>query len=167
MELIECICCNNEVFIESDNCRLCDFPFSGSEVEKSKHIGKFIVNKRIISSSEDSLENNQYLLCFISAITFLSAIIMFTNSNGFVIETLMNFAIGIVILLCGFFLKKRPILLTIIPLFLILGIYLLNYILDPSTLIKGIVFKVIIISSLIYNVFLIQKSNSFKKNNNL
>jgi hypothetical protein len=167
MDLKKCICCKNEVLENSTNCKFCDFPFSGSDEEKSKHIGRFIVNKRVISDSEDSLEKNQYLLYIISAITFISAIIFFNKIEGFYFETVLSFFNGFVIFFCGFFLKRKPTVLTIIPLVLILSMYLLNYLIDPNTLFKGIAFKLIIITSLVYNIFLIQKSNSFKKNHNL
>ncbi len=167
MNVKECICCKNEVLENSTNCEFCNFPFFGSEEEKSIHIGKFIVNKRVISNSEESLDKNQYLLYFISAITFVTAIIFCTKFEGFYFETGLNFLIGFVILFCGYYLKKNPIMLTIIPLVLILSIYSLNYFLDPKTLFNGIIFKIVIISSLVYNIFLILKSDSFKKNHNL
>ncbi len=167
MELKECICCKNEVLENSINCKFCDFPFDGTDDEKSKHIGMFIVNKRVISETEDSLEKNQYLLYIVSVITFLSAIIFFMKYEGFYIETVINIFVGTVIFLCGFFLKRKPLMLTIIPLVLIFSIYSLNYLIDPSTLFNGIIFKSIIIISLSYNVYLIEKSNSFKKNYNV
>lgn len=167
MEVKECICCKNQVTENSTNCKFCNFPFLGTEEEKAKHIGMFIVNKRVISESEDSLEKNQYLLYIVSAFTFLSAILFFVNNKGFYLETIINVFIGTVIFLCGFFLKRKPLLFTIIPLLLILSVYTLNYLINPDTLFNGIVFKLLIIISLSYNVFLIERSNSFKKNHHM
>ena len=163
MEKLKCPSCKREYMEKIDTCKNCNFPFNGTEKEKAIHIGQFINKKGVLFDSVDSIGKSQKILYAITALNLIALIIRF-SLNGIILDDLIqNGIITLIFLFCGIYLKKNPILLTIIPLVLLIGVYTLNYIIDPMSLLRGILFKLIIIGSLVYSVYLIKSAEKFSK----
>lgn len=163
---MDCPACKNSVSAESEKCDYCEFPFNGSDKEKSIHIGKFINKRGVIFDANDSIRKSQNILLLVIGLYVLSLIINF----DFLLENKIILVIDLLIIIsfsvCAFMIKKAPILFTVIPLIIILTLYLINFIIDPRTLLGGIFLKIIIIGTLVYSIFLHISSNKFKKKYN-
>ncbi|WP_406683555.1 hypothetical protein N1F78_12810 [Seonamhaeicola sp. MEBiC1930] len=167
MESKICPACKNENLSRADNCQICEFPFTGSEKEKSLHIGKFISDKGIIIDSEDSLNKSRNLLFLAAGFYILGAIINYSLLLNNLFALVFNVVVILIIVVSGVLLKKSPLIFLSIPLILLITIYAINYLADPNTLINGIIFKMIILGSLGYSIYNYLASKKFKKKYNL
>ena len=162
-----CPACKNDVTAADEICDVCQFPFNGSEKEKSIHIGRFISQKGVIVDSQDSLTKSQYLLYLAAGMYTLSVVINLSLLLNNLFTLIFNAAIILVLIVSGILVKKAPIVFLLVPLFVLLSIYISNYVIDPSTLHQGIAFKLIILGSLIYSIYNYARSESFKKKFNV
>jgi len=163
MEKTICPACKKEHIEQLDICNNCSFPFNGTEKEKAIHIGRFINKKGVLTDSSDSIKKSQLILFAIAGFNALFLIAGLFNGNLLPIDIILNTIVTLTFLLCGFFIYKKPVLLTVIPLILIIGINILNYFIEPSSIFRGIIIKLIIIGSLIYSIYLIKSAENFKK----
>ena len=161
-----CPACKNESLPDSSVCEKCEFPFNGTEKEKSIHIGRFIGKRGVIFDSEDSLTKSQNLLYFAAGFYILGVIINFSFLLNNIFALLFNVIVIIVIAGSGILLKKAPLLFLIIPLAVLLTLYTINFIIDPNTLFNGIIFKFLILGSLFYSIYNYISSEKFKKKYN-
>lgn len=157
--MITCPACKKEHIESLDNCNICAFPFNGTEKERAIHIGRFINTKGVLIDSVDSIKRSQMILFVIAGFNTLLFLINFFLGSIFLLDIAL---IGI-FLLCGILIRKSPILFICIPLVLIIGINISNYFIDPSLAFNGIFIKILIVSSLIYSIYIILKANKFKK----
>lgn len=162
-----CPACKNEIDTNNQFCDRCEFPFEASEKEKSIHIGKFISNKGIIVDSDDSLAKSQNLLYLAAGFYILGIIINFSVIKQDLFSLIFSVVVIFIIALCGFLLKKAPLIFLCIPLALLFFIYTINYLSNPRTLAQGIIFKILILGSLIYSIYNYKLSERFKKKYNL
>lgn len=162
-----CPSCKNQNEANVGFCCKCEFPFNASDKEKSIHIGKFISNKGIILDSEDSLAKSQNLLYLAAGFYIIGVIINFSTLKQDIFSLIFNIGVIFIIALCGYLLKKSPLIFLSIPLALLLFIYTINYLIDYRTLMQGIIFKILILGSLIYSIYNYKLSEKFKKKYNL
>jgi len=167
MESKICPACKNDNLVKADYCQFCRFPFNGSEKEKSIHIGKFISDKGIVVDSEDSLYKSRNLLFLAAGFYALGVIINYKILINNILVLIINLAVITIIVVCAVFLRKAPLLFLIIPLILLLTIYLLQYLVDPNSIMRGILYKMIILGSLGYSIYNYLASQKFKKKYNL
>ncbi len=166
MESNVCPACKNDNDSNINLCVKCEFPFNGTEKEKSIHIGRFIGKKGIIFDAEDSLTKSQNLLYLAAGFYILGLIVNFSILLNHLIALVFNIVVIIVIALSGFLLKKSPLLFLIIPLTVLLMVYFLNYLVDPNSILRGILFKFLILGSLIFSIYNYLVSEKFKKKYN-
>lgn len=163
MESIKCPSCKT-IFIENkETCSKCNFPFNGTEQEKSIHIGQFILKKGVVIDASDYLKKTQNILYSLAGLSVIGLILFILPVNHYTIDIVFNVSIIIVLIFCGFFIKKNPILLTVLPLFLVIGVSLLNYLANPIILLQDALLKILIIGSLIYSINLQLKASKFKE----
>ncbi|RDK84857.1 hypothetical protein [Marinirhabdus gelatinilytica] len=163
METLTCPACKIKVYENPDFCDNCKYPFIGSEKEKSIHIGKFISKKGVVQDSSNALGNVQKILFFLGGLNILTVIIMYSSTNSHWLDLALNGFLALVFIFCAIFLKKAPLLFTILPLATLLGVYTLNAVIDPMSLVNGIIIKVLIVGSLIYSMYLSLKARKFQK----
>jgi hypothetical protein len=166
MSKTTCPACKNEIET-AEFCPLCEFPFNGSEIEKAKHIGRFINKKGVIVDSKDSLKTSRNFVLAAAgfyALSFILNIDIFLNN---MIYLFVELGVIITLVTCAMLIKKQPLVFLGIPLALLLFIYTIQYLADERTLMQGIIFKILIIGSLIYSIYLNKSSNNFKKKFNV
>ncbi|MDO6819491.1 hypothetical protein [Zobellia sp. 1_MG-2023] len=164
MENMNCPSCKKEYLESVDICSNCRYPFSGTEKEKAIHIGKFINQKGVLVDSEASIEKSQKILYGVTVINLVFLAIGFFNGTYPLLHILLNAVLIVVFLFCAYFIKKSPLMLTIIPLALLIGVYTINFIVDPNSVLRGVIMKLFILGSLIYSIYLIKSAEGFKKN---
>ena len=163
MSSIQCPACKKPQEANLSNCKNCMFPFTGSEQEKSKHIGLFINKKSIVHDAENAITRSRKILFLIAAYNFLFITVPFISPDMeidiFAISINVILALGFI--MCALLLKRSPMFFTIFPLCAILGLYAANFLYDPDLAMRGIIFKLVIIGSLIYSIYLLQEAKKF------
>lgn len=167
MDNITCPSCKNQTPLSYDLCTYCKFPFTGTDKEKAIHIGKFISDKNILDKSEDTIQNSKNILFTIVGFNILGLVIAIMKNQYDFVGIFITSIITFIILFCGIFLQKSPKILTLIPLIIILGFYTLTFLFNKDSFFNGIVFKLLIVGALVYNLYTLNKANKFKKANNL
>lgn len=160
---MECPACKNNVSTESEKCNYCEFPFNGSEKEKSVHIGRFINKRGVIFDANDSIKKSQNILLLVIGLNVFGMLVNIDLLMADKLVLIINILIIISFGVCSFMIKKAPVLFTVIPLMIILSLYIINFIFDPNTILNGIIIKLIIVGTLAYSIFLQISSNKFKK----
>ncbi|MFD1096002.1 hypothetical protein [Salegentibacter chungangensis] len=166
MENNICPACKATQIETRDTCGNCEYPFKGTEEERSLHIGKFISRKSIIDTSETAIKRSRNILFVLAGLNMLFILINVSDPQFMVIDIILNFILGLAFLIFGFLIPKSPVVFTIIPLILLLLVYLLNALIDPETLASGFIMKLAIIGTLGYGVYINIKSEKFKKRYN-
>lgn len=167
MENKTCPACSNKNEFKVSICNTCEFPFEGSQKEKSIHIGKFISDKGIIVDSDDFLIRSQQLVGFAAAIYLLRALINFSFLLSSPIDLFLNVFVIAVLVISALFIKRAPLIFLFIPTFILTTIYLIEYLIDVNIFISGIIFKLVIFGCLIYSIYINLQSNKFKKKFNI
>ena len=166
MSTIICPACKNINNADTLFCDKCEFPFQGSEKEKSIHIGRFINKRGVVFDANDSIRKSQNILFLVIGLYVLGLVINFEflldNKIFLVFDILIIISFGV----CAFMLKRAPVLFTTIPLIILIALYVSNFIIDPRSILNGIIMKVIIIGTLVYSIYLHISSNKFKKKYN-
>ena len=166
MEIQFCPACKNEHVIGEANCRICGFPFNGSEKEKSIHIGRFIGKKGVIQDSENSLDKSRNLLFFVALLNIMGIVIDYELVFQNAIVAIVSCFIPSVIIISALLIKKSPLVFLGIPFVLMLLVYCSEIILNPTGWYRGIVFKLIVLGLLSYSIYNYIASNNFKKRYN-
>ncbi|NJM79239.1 MAG: hypothetical protein HC854_05715 [Flavobacterium sp.] len=148
-----CPSCKNETPLSYEVCTYCKFPFTATDKEKAVHIGRFISAKNILDKSEDNIQNSKNVLYFIAGFNILGLIIAIMKNQYDFLGVFITSIITLIILFCGIFLQKSPKILTIIPLIIILLFYLITFIFNNESFLNGIVFKIVIVGALVYNLY--------------
>ncbi|MFD1061877.1 hypothetical protein ACFQ1Q_01365 [Winogradskyella litorisediminis] len=166
MEAQFCPACKNEHIIGNANCMICDFPFEGSDKEKSIHIGKFIGKKGIIQDSENSLDKSRNVLFFVAILNIVGIAINYEVVFQNIIVAIISFLIPTIIIASALLIKKAPLVFLGIPLFLMLFVYGIEIVLNPTEWYRGIMLKLFVLGLLSYSMYIYIASNKFKKRYN-
>ncbi|MCH3882854.1 MULTISPECIES: hypothetical protein [Tenacibaculum] len=163
MEKIICLACKNESTQSVDNCIKCDFPFNGSEQEKSKHIGQFIMKKGVVYDTDESLGRSKKIISIIALFNTIFLIFGLYNGQIDILNIILNLIVIFIFIWCAITIKKNPFEKTLIPLILFISIIILNFIINPNTLFQGILWKIIFIGSLSYSMYLVKSTEKFRE----
>ena len=168
-EKAHCPSCH-KVYVEvtrPDNCYDCDFPFLGTDKEKSVHIGRNLLKKNVINDASSASKKASNLLFILAAVyLFSAAFAEFTTPTGLaILDWVIYIWLIVCFVFCAAFLIKSPIVFCIIPLIALLIVYLLQYLANPATLFSGILLKIISVSLLLYAIFKNWEAQKLKKQN--
>lgn len=167
MTYTNCPACKTETTNNEAFCSTCNFPYTGTDKEKAIHIGQFIKQKGVITDSGSSIERSQKILYIVSLINLLLIMYNFLWLKFPITLLLPDTIVAIILTFCAYKIHSNPLLFIIIPLTLLIVIYTINYFIDPYLIIRGILFKLIILGSLIYSIYMIYNAKQFKKKFNL
>jgi hypothetical protein len=164
--------CNScyRTFITTDiYCNNCGFPLHGTKEEKDHHIANRAVKQIDLGELKKSVETACNSLYWIAGVIAVSAIFIFFTAEE---EDQFNLLILNVILIGAFLAfavlgKTKPITAMISGLSLYIIIQILNLIADPTTILKGIIFKIGIIFYLIKGIRAVLEADKIKKELNI
>lgn len=142
-------------------CTNCGFPQNGSVKDLAiyeKNIRDVGRNKEEANRKIKNARNTLYVMAAISLLFGLM------SSSGFQGEALFTVGIiqFIIYVVLGYWSTQKPLIALLLGLFLYLTIIIISAVAEPSTLLKGIIFKVIIIAFLgkgIYSALAIKSYN--------
>ncbi|MDG5493201.1 hypothetical protein [Psychroserpens sp. SPM9] len=167
MKKINCPSCKNEVNQNISSCPNCQFPFFGTKEEKAKHIGKFITDKNILTDSVDSLDRSRNILFLIALLTVVGVVIETKKGTLGQIDLIINIVIISILIICGIFVFKKPILANLIAISLFVILYVIQIITNPAIFLENILFKIITLGFLGFSVVQVLKASKFKKQYNI
>ncbi len=161
-ELITCPTCKTNYETQPEKCNNCGYPFLGTDKEKSHFVAHQILKKGEISNTKDSIKKSRTILFVIAGFNIIVPFFRFNNHEyaGFMIG--VSIFIGLIFLLFGFLAKKKPFISILIPLILLVSFYFIDALIEPATLIRGIIWKILFISGLVYSLISIKKSDRIR-----
>lgn len=165
-----CGCCSSKYQPEDLFCISCGYPLQGTLEEQQRHISNRSIKEIDLVDLNKKVENACNSLYWITGIMGFSALIGYFTLNEN--DDLFVFLITNVILVGAFLAfavwsKTKPVTALISGLSLYVIIQLLNLIVDPSTIFKGIIFKVIIIAYLVKGIIAVLEADKIKKELNI
>ncbi|NAS31020.1 hypothetical protein GTQ40_08575 [Flavobacteriaceae bacterium R38] len=162
--VLTCENCEIEISPVQVTCEHCGFPIAGTEKEKSIFFGKQIANKAAIRHAGKLQRRSSYILYIIGGFQIVTGGLSYRNYH--LREEFILYAfIGLIFMTFGYFSSKKPILFISLGLGLILLLYALDFILDPSSILSGILWKIVIVGTLSYALISSFEEQKIKKKN--
>ncbi len=156
-----CSKCNNEIKINQKFCTNCGYPEFGSISDKATFNSNEVQNYYKLKEAPKKIKSARTSLFVISGISFLYGLIMFF-SNDDSASLITSAILSIIYLVLGYWSQQKPLIALVLGLLVYLTIMVLNGIIEPSTIYKGIIIKVLIIAYLgkgINSALHLRKSN--------
>ncbi|MBL7853753.1 MAG: hypothetical protein JNL17_05120 [Cyclobacteriaceae bacterium] len=138
-------------------CIICGFPFQGTDAEKSKFIGQQVLKEGVIDESRKATQNARLILFFIGGLNCILALFIPDLTTK-----VIALALGFLYVTFGLLIKKSPKLIMSFALFLLLLVFLIEGIIEPISLFRGIVWKLLYISSLVYGLYNVSKAEKLR-----
>ena len=152
-EIIPCTHCLKEVPESNTFCEHCGYPQHGSASEKSKFHADRVMSYSKSKEAPKLIRKARNTLLVIAGISFLSGAYYYLTQDdlGTFISALVLFAVYLTL---GFWSQKRPLIALVLGLLVYLTTLVINGIVEPSTVYRGLIIKGIIV------VFLAKGINS-------
>jgi hypothetical protein len=151
-----CPTCKSTYEHSVDTCTKCGFPFNGTESQKSNFIAQQILKVGHLDDAAESVKTAKRVLFIIGAVNIFSS---FLNPASM----LFGLVIGVGFIVFGFLVEKSPFLFLVIPLTLLVMFYLADAIFDPSTLVRGFIWKIALVTALIYAIVRVKRAEKIRK----
>lgn len=153
-----CPNCSSTFDHDLSNCSKCGYPFSGTESERASFIAQQVIKVGDIDDAKKSVKNAKTILFVIGIINIASAFFLGKDivSIGF------GIIIGIIFIVFGFLVDKNPFRYLIIPLILLLMFYLIDAVIEPMSLVRGILWKIMYVTALVYGIVRVKRAEKIK-----
>lgn len=157
---LTCKCCKTNVSDVDTFCPSCGFPLKGTPEEQGKFIGRYIMTKEDPFALDKEVKNARTTLGVVTGLMVLSGILyMVIDPAG---EGQLLLMIYLVVAAIFGFLTwwstKNPFGALLTGLILYISLIILGAVDDPKTIVKGIIFKVLIIGYLAKGVMSASKA---------
>ena len=142
-------------------CGNCGFPANDTPEAKKKFIGRLKVKRIELEEENSKINKVRTYLFVIAGFTFISGFIYSAiSSEGAetILLIILNTIIAVMFLTLGLLVRKHALPVCIIGLSLYVSIILLNAFFDPMSIIKGVIFKGLIISAMVYGIIASRKA---------
>lgn len=161
--MIKCPTCKTAFEQQPAKCENCGYPFSGTHDERAHFVAHHIMKKGKLSDTKDSIKQARIILFIIAGFNIIVPIFSYANAQSGWIVMEISMLIGILFLFFGIMAKKKPFVSLLIPLILLITAYLVNFLIEPISLLQGILWKVIFIGALVYSLVSIRESEKIIK----
>lgn len=157
-----CPICQSKYDTLPDNCTKCNYPFSGTDKEKSIFVGQQVLKKSTVKGTKDKIKRARIILWVIGGLNIIASPFIYDELYVLIVGII----IGIVFIGFGFLTYKSPFISILIPLILLILLYTIGTIDDPSTFFHGILWKILFLSGLVYALIGIGEAENIKKESN-
>ncbi len=162
--ILTCDNCKVEISPVEIICENCGYPIEGTKKEQAIFIGQQISNKSTLNDAKRFQRRSSYILYVIGGFQIVIAIV-----NYYTIADILSFVItafiGLIFILFGFLSSKKPLLFLSLGLTLIVLLYAIDFILDPSSIFQGILWKLVILGTLSYALIVSFEEQKIKRKN--
>ncbi len=143
-----CTNCGAEISkSDSKFCVNCGFPHNGTEKEKALFHANRVLKKNAKSEAAKKVQSAKKTLFWMAGIFFVVGLFYFFRSQDPAI-LITNALLALIFLGLAFWAQTKPFAALLSALLLYIMIIVLNAVLEPMTIIQGILFKVIVITLL-------------------
>ncbi|WP_179009170.1 zinc ribbon domain-containing protein [Winogradskyella forsetii] len=157
--IAHCSKCNTAILQENIFCQECGFPENGTEKDVAQFHARNVMKKNEHMDADKKIKSARNVLYVIAGITILAGLFYFFRDQDIAI-LVTNVILGIIYLVLGSWTSKKPLIAILLGLFLYLTTIIIAAIVDPATIIRGIIFKILIIAYLGKGVY---SASSIKK----
>ena len=169
-QLTACRACHIDVTTDDAFCNNCGYPLKGSEEEQKNFIAQLTVNEIDLVEYHEKIKKGGNSLFWVAGAFALGLIIDLAkdHENSNVVASLI---VGLII--CGLFVflggwsRKKPFAALISGACLYAVIVILNAIINPISLIQGIIFKIAIVVCLVNGIRAAMDAEKIKKETHL
>jgi len=143
-EVLQCSQCQTPISSDHKFCVNCGFPERGSDREKSGFHANRVLNARRSQMAKKEIKSGRNSLLIIAGLSFLFGIGYFFLHD----DTATLIASGILTIVylgLAYWSQQRPLIALVLGLLVYLTTIVINAIVDPETIYKGIIVKVLII----------------------
>lgn len=159
--IVESKCSNCSLNMGSEDlfCQSCGFPEKGTSQEKAKFHAKNVMQKSNKEDADKKVKSARNTLYIVGAFTGVVGIGSFFFLDDIAL-LVTNIILALIYAALGIWSTKKPLAALLSGLLLYITVIVLNGILEPQTLYKGIIWKVLIITYLgkgLYSANLVQK----------
>ncbi len=156
-----------QTMIESENvfCINCGFPENGTDNDKAIFHARNVMKKNKNMDADKKIKSARNTLYVIAGLSFVFGIILYFSTNELSI-LLTNGILAIIYIILGSWSTKKPLMALLLGLFLYLTTIIISAVIEPTNLVKGILWKIIIIAYLgkgIYSASSIKNGPSLKE----
>jgi len=167
---INCTCCANP-FAESDSyCNACGFPLKGTEDEQRDFISHRTIKEIDLADFHKNIKSATNSLYWVAGLFSLGAIIggfMLQDKSEIVAHLIVYVILIAIFLALAVWGKQKPLPALISGLSLYVFIQIANAILEPASIVSGIIVKIIIIAMLIKGIKAALEADKIKKELNI
>jgi len=157
-ETLTCPTCKSDFKTKPVSCSKCGYPFSGTDKERATFIGQQILKKGDVSDTKDKVKRARIILWIIGGINILFSLLIYQN-----FPLLIGVILGLIFIGFGFLTYRKPFISILTPLILLVSYYIFLGIYNPNTLIQGVIWKIVILSSLVFALIGLIKAEKIRK----
>ena len=159
-----CKNCNEKIINPSLYCEICEFPIGAGEKEQSKFLADQILKKSDVEESIVKLKKGRQILIAIGIYNIVIPLLpMFKGLP--IDQIIISMIIGIISIVFGLLTFKVPKLALLIPLITICAYYIFLIFFDFQLFFRGLIWKALIVSVLVYAFWGVYKSDKILKEN--
>ncbi len=158
-QTMSCSHCGKEMDATATFCDHCGYPENGTDQQKSAFIGKLAFNRTWNEEAKEKIKSARNTLYVLSGIMAVFGFIQYGFHES-VVALGIDFGLSLIYLALAFWTDSKPLIAVLIGLLLYLTLIVVNAIVDPTSLFRGIIWKVVIISFLGKGIY---SASSIKK----
>ncbi|SEM58403.1 hypothetical protein SAMN05192574_10170 [Mucilaginibacter gossypiicola] len=150
-----CAHCNTQAKPEDTFCTQCGYPLKGTEAEQNIFISERQVEEIDIFTYNKTLRQASNTLYYLAGIFILSGLVYFfihKDDEDVVTVVITDLIMAAIFLVLGAYSKKKPLACIISGLSLYVIVQVLNAIVEPISIAKGIIIKIVIIGYMIKGI---------------
>lgn len=142
-----CYLCKTSINTSDVYCPECGFPENGTEKEKAQFHARNAMQKNQNIDAAQKIKSARNVLYVMAGIVLVFGFFSFFKDQD-VALLVTNVILGVIYLLLGSWTSKKPLVAILLGLFLYLTTIVISAIFEPSTIFRGIIFKILIIAYL-------------------
>lgn len=146
-EATHCSLCSAPLAADQNFCVNCGYPEKGTESEKAKFHADRVQNQRKQQFAKKELKTGRIILLVIAGLSFLSGLFYFFAMDDSA-SLIASGILSIVYLALAYWSQQKPLIAMVLGLLVYLTTIVINGIVEPETIHRGIIMKVIIIAFL-------------------
>lgn len=162
---LTCSNCKSPIGESDAFCGNCGFPEKGTDDEKNKFHYRIKLKTDVVKDAEKKVRNVRTLLFVLAALNIvLGFFFIFILDSGLTFADGVGFLISALVFIgCAIWVNKQPLMGVLAAFGFYLFLQVLGAIIDPTTIFKGIILKIIIIGVFIKGVNSARDAKKYKE----
>ena len=146
-----CSICHNNVLDPSHFCNKCGYPVNGTQEEKDTFNSDYNVKRFALDDAMKAAKKGTTTLFVLSGLIFIGNVVFYaiTKELAYLIAGII---VPVLFILLAFWSKTKPFTALVVAIVFYVTIILADAFADPATIYKGIIVKIIVITSLVRSI---------------